>query len=204
LVVTDYYRGQVVENDGSAYVCISDHTSGPSSEPGVGGSWTTHWDVIVSGIGNGDKGDITVSGGTWTIDNAAVTYAKIQNVSATDRVLGRSSAGAGDIQEITCTAAGRDLLDDVDAAAQRTTLGLGTLATQSGTFSGTSSGTNTGDQTINADRRRYRQRDGQLCGDDRVERRDVCQDAAHRQPKPDWASCWIDWRTSRSWRWQRH
>ena len=30
---------------------------------------------------------------------------------------------------------------------QRTTLGLGTLATQSGTFSGTSSGTNTGDQT---------------------------------------------------------
>jgi hypothetical protein len=33
-------------------------------------------------------------------------------------------------------------------ALQRTTLGLGTLATQSGTFSGTSSGTNTGDQTI--------------------------------------------------------
>ena len=34
------------------------------------------------------------------------------------------------------------------AANSRTALGLGTLATQSGTFSGTSSGTNTGDQNI--------------------------------------------------------
>ena len=102
------------------------------------------------GVTDGDKGDITVSasGTTWTIDSQAVTYAKIQNVSATDKLLGRSTAGAGSVEEITCTAAGRALLDDLDAAAQRTTLGLGTLATQSGTFSGTSSGTNTGDQTI--------------------------------------------------------
>lgn len=85
------------------------------------------------GVSDGDKGDITVSaGGTvWTIDNDAVTYAKVQNVSATDKVLGRSTAGAGDIEEIACTAAGRALLDDADAAAQRTTLGLGSLATAS-------------------------------------------------------------------------
>jgi hypothetical protein len=103
-----------------------------------------------AGVSDGDKGDITVSssGSVWTVDNDAITYAKIQNVSATDKILGRSTAGAGDIEEIACTAAGRALLDDVDASAQRTTLGLGTLATQSGTFSGTSSGTNTGDQTI--------------------------------------------------------
>lgn len=50
------------------------------------------------------------------------------NVSATNRILGRSSAGAGPVQEIVCTAAGRALLDDADASAQRTTLGLGVVA----------------------------------------------------------------------------
>jgi len=51
------------------------------------------------------------------------------NVSATDKLLGRSTAGAGAVEEITLTSAGRALLDDADAAAQRTTLGLGTAAT---------------------------------------------------------------------------
>ena len=91
---------------------------------------------------------------TTAISANQVTYAKIQQTSGTDVILGRSTAGAGNVEEITCTAAGRALLDDVDIAAQRTTLGLGTLATASGTwtngstFSGTSSGVNTGDQTI--------------------------------------------------------
>jgi hypothetical protein len=94
-------------------------------------------------ISDGDKGDITVSasGATWTIDGlavstakiaaAAVTYAKIQNVSASDKILGRSTAGAGSVEEITCTSAGRALIDDADASAQRTTLGLGSLAVKS-------------------------------------------------------------------------
>ena len=90
--------------------------------------------------------------GTANIVDDAVTYAKIQNTTATDVILGRATTGAGIVEQISCTAAGRALIDDANAAAQRTTLGLGTLATQSGTFagthSGTSSGTNTGDQTI--------------------------------------------------------
>ena len=89
---------------------------------------------------------------TDEIEANAVTYAKIQNTSTQDIILGRVSPGAGDVEEITCTAVGRALIDDVTVADQRTTLGLGTLATQDGTFSGThsgdSSGTNTGDQTI--------------------------------------------------------
>ena len=51
-----------------------------------------------AGVSDGDYGDVTVSssGTVWTVDNDAVTYAKIQNVSATDKLLGRSTAGAGD------------------------------------------------------------------------------------------------------------
>ena len=45
-------------------------------------------------------GDVTGST-ALTIADDAVTYAKIQNVSATDRVLGRDSSGAGVIEEIT-------------------------------------------------------------------------------------------------------
>jgi len=73
-----------------------------------------------------ETGDVTGQGEgriTTTIAPQAVTYDKMQFVSATDRILGRQSAGAGQIEEITCTAAGRAILDDTSAANQRTTLG---------------------------------------------------------------------------------
>lgn len=53
----------------------------------------------------------------------SVTYTYLQDVSATDRLLGRQSVGAGDVEEIVCTAFARTLLDDADAATARTTLG---------------------------------------------------------------------------------
>ncbi|HEY8963527.1 MAG TPA: hypothetical protein VIN59_03590 [Alphaproteobacteria bacterium] len=54
-------------------------------------------------ISDGNKGDLTVSGNgaAWTIENGAVSYAKLQNISATARLLGRASPGAGVVEEIT-------------------------------------------------------------------------------------------------------
>lgn len=77
-------------------------------------------------IGTPSSGTLTNCTGLPTagLVNSAVTYAKIQNVSATDKLLGRSTAGAGVVEEIACTAAGRALIDDADATAQRATLGL--------------------------------------------------------------------------------
>ena len=106
-----------------------------------------------SGTNTGDQtiiltGDVTGSGtGSFaaTIASDSVTYAKIQNVSTTDKILGRSTAGAGDVEEITCTAAGRALIDDADASAQRTTLGLGSFATISSLAHSSTTGLTSGD-----------------------------------------------------------
>jgi hypothetical protein len=55
-----------------------------------------------SGVTDGDKGDITVSGtgATWTVDDGAVAYDDIQNVSAPNKLLGRYTTGTGIVEEI--------------------------------------------------------------------------------------------------------
>lgn len=60
-------------------------------------------DLADSATQPGDLGSLAALNtvGTTQIDNSAVTYAKVQNVSATSRVLGRITAGAGVVEELT-------------------------------------------------------------------------------------------------------
>ena len=51
-------------------------------------------------------GEVTSVGNATTIAANAISYTKIQNVSATDKVLGRVSSGAGIIEEIATTGTG--------------------------------------------------------------------------------------------------
>jgi len=92
-----------------------------------------------TGVADADYGDITVTdtGATWTVDDEAITYAKMQHVSAANKVLGRQTAGAGDVEEVTCTNTGFAFLA---ASIARDEVIYGTNTDTLGSFTSTSGG----------------------------------------------------------------
>ena len=138
---------------------------GNPTNPGNGVTWT----VINAGSAVPSSAAwvaerFTVGGVTsgWTIEavgayvnssilvDDSVTYAKIQNVTATNRILGRDSSGAGIVEEITPSAL-RTMLNVADGAGAISTaavvgvLTAGTNVTiaSNGTISSTDTDTNT-------------------------------------------------------------
>lgn len=83
----------VVTAVGTDYVLISDTSDSGNLKKSLVSD--------LGGVTDGDKGDVTVSasGATWTIDNDAVTFSKMQNI-ATLKILGRETAGSGNIEEL--------------------------------------------------------------------------------------------------------
>lgn len=78
-------------------------------------------------------GGLDGTGETPVVRAGHITLARMADM-ATDNLIGRSTGGTGAPELIPCTAVGRSVIAAADAAAIRTVLGLGTLATQSATI----------------------------------------------------------------------
>ncbi|MBN9691310.1 MAG: hypothetical protein J0M24_13825 [Verrucomicrobia bacterium] len=132
----------------------------PESTTASNGTNVVRPNIIVSDSSPGRWEKIPAASGSGTEETASSILTKLLTVDGAgsgldaDTLDGQSSAAfqpadsdLTSIAALTTTSYGRGLLDDADAAALRSSAGLGTLATQNGIFSGTSSGTNTGDET---------------------------------------------------------
>lgn len=122
-------RGQILYRGASAWTPLSPGTAGYLLQTGGAGA-DPSW-VAGIAVTDGDKGSITVSsGGTvWTLDDAAVTLAKMANLNQY-QLIGRSSSGAGVPQAISTSADVYTMLGSANNAAIRSNIGLGTMATQ--------------------------------------------------------------------------
>ncbi len=79
LTATAYTTNQSVSNNGSSYAAIDNHTSGATSEPGVGANWEDHWQLLAAAESGAiaeslidAKGDLIVGTAADTADNLPV------------------------------------------------------------------------------------------------------------------------------------
>lgn len=92
VTATSYAVDDIVTHLGGLLICTSAHTSGSTTEPGIGSSWTSNWDLISSGSYVDSIVDLTSSG------VASVTLTSTMPQWATEAVVslhGASTAGTG-------------------------------------------------------------------------------------------------------------
>ena len=119
-------------NTGTPVYSLQVDASGNVIEGGMGGS--ASWGSITGTLSS--QSDLqTALNAKLNISDTATMLSAYQTA-----INGKQASGSYAVTT-------NNLSDLSNAGTARTNLGLGTLATQSGTFSGTSSGTNTGDQT---------------------------------------------------------
>lgn len=75
ITANPYNTYDLVVHNGSSYAAIADHTSSASDEPGIGGSWTTYWQLAAQKGGTGSTGPQGNTGAAGGAGNTGATGA---------------------------------------------------------------------------------------------------------------------------------
>lgn len=130
LTATAYVLNDGVSNGGSSYICTQAHTSGASTEPGVGVSWASYWDVFAAkgsdGAGTGD-----VVGPSSSVDSEIAlfnsTTGKLLKRASTTGLL-KATSGV-----LSAAAAGTDYVAATSGSAVQKANGSGGLTAAAAT-----------------------------------------------------------------------
>lgn len=111
-----YERQQALKHNGSSYACIVDHTAGSTSEPGVGVSWATYWELVAE---KGDTGATGAAGATGLAGTTGATGAAAPafiDYSLDPSSTADSDPGSGKLRPNNATAASVTtfFFDDLD------------------------------------------------------------------------------------------